>query len=393
MNNRQLFQSYIAQTSPTPQDLEIVKSAGCYLSDINGKKYLDLISGIGVSIVGHRHPHVLQALSDQMDKYLHTMVWGEHILSPQVKLASLIKSTLPESFDNFYFLNSGTEAVELALKLARRHTGRYRIISSTHAYHGSSSGSAALMSPTFFTGRFRPLVPDVAHIRFNDLAMLDLIDERCAAVVIEVVQAESGIFQVDKEYLQQLKYRCVETGTLLIFDEIQSGLGRTGTWWAFERYGILPDILLSGKGLGGGLPLSMVAANKSIMRDISNDPVLGHITTYGGNPLCCAAGIATIETIIEEKCIAEVIRKEKLIHSCLVSPRIVKVRTVGLWAAVELAAVTEMHTVMKSLMSAGIITDWFLFNEHCLRIAPPLNIDDNLLSQALETINQVINGI
>lgn len=391
MNERQLFQRLIAQTSPAPVGLEVSTAEGIFLIDQDGKKYVDLISGIGVSIVGHRHPYVITAIKAQLDKYMHTMVWGEHILSPQVRLAEKLHNTLPPRIDNFYFLNSGTEAVELALKLARRHTGRQRIISCMHAYHGSTQGAAALMSDTFFTGRTRPMSPDIAHIPYNEQQYLDRIDQRTAAVIIEVVQAEAGIYPADKEYLTKLRERCNETGALLIFDEIQSGLGRTGSWWAFEKYQTVPDILLSGKGLGGGLPLSMVAAPKEIMQDLACTPVLGHITTYGGNPVSCAAAISTIDVIEQEQLIGQVAEKEKSITSILTCGKIKQLRVAGLWAAIELDEPQLVQDAIRSLQQEGILTDWFLFNDKSLRIAPPLTISAAQLESALQKINGIIS--
>lgn len=386
LNQRGLFLSHVAQTSPSPLMLEIVRAEGSYLFDPDGKPYLDLISGIGVSCLGHRHPAVIDAVKKQLDAYLHTLVYGEFVLSPQVKLAKKLAEHLPANLDNVYFVNSGSEATEGAMKLAKRYTGRAEIIAAHRAYHGSTQGAASLMSPVDFTAGYHPLLPGIRHIHFNVLADLDKITSRTAAVILETVQAESGIYLPAENYLQQLRKRCDDTGALLILDEIQAGYGRTGTLWAFQRFGIVPDILLLGKAMGGGMPIAAFIANKKIMSALSNDPILGHITTFGGHPVGCAAALATLETLLNSDLIQQVAAKEQLFLSLLRHPAIVTVRSAGLWLAVELPNFDFLQAVIRKCLSRGLITDWFLFNNRSLRIGPPLTISESEIEWACGVI-------
>ncbi len=355
--------------------LEIAGGEGVYLFDTAGKRYLDLIAGIGVSALGHNHPAVVKAVQRQAGTYMHTLVYGEFILGPQVELATLLCAQLPEGLDNVYFTNSGTEAVEGAMKLAKRATGRAEIVSATHAYHGSTQGAASLMWPKDFTRAFHPLLPGISHLEFNDDAGPELITPHTAAVILETVQAEWGIRKPRPEWLRAVRRRCDETGTLLIFDEIQAGMGRTGTLFAFEQYGVVPDILLLAKGFGGGMPLGAFVAGREVMENLTKHPVLGHITTFGGHPVSCAAGLAALRTLVEQpELIAAVGEKEALFRRLLVHPRIRDVRSAGLWMAVELEDFDEIRRVISRCLERGLITDWFLFNERSLRIAPPLTI-------------------
>ncbi|MGH1436963.1 MAG: aspartate aminotransferase family protein [Lewinella sp.] len=381
-NLRQLFLAHVAQTSDFPLGLEIASSEGMYLYDRQGKAYLDLIAGIGVSSLGHRHPKVVNAAKAQLDKYLHTIVYGEFVLAPQVQLASLIAKQLPAPLDSVYFTNSGTEATEGAMKLAKRYTGRHEFVSATHSYHGSSQGAASLMWPKDFTQAFHPLLPGIKHIEFNSDACLSKITTKTAAVILETVQAEWGLRRPRKAWLQAVRQRCNEVGALLILDEIQAGYGRTGTLWAFEQYGVVPDILLIAKGMGGGMPIGAFVAPKAIMHTLASDPILGHITTFGGHPVSTAAGLATLQAILEENLIAQVPAKEQLFLELLQHPRIVEVRSAGLWLAVELASFNEVQTVIKHCLENGLITDWFLFNDRSLRIAPPLIITEEEIRKA-----------
>ncbi|MBB4079658.1 acetylornithine/succinyldiaminopimelate/putrescine aminotransferase [Lewinella aquimaris] len=369
------FLKHIAQTSPAPMGLEIAGGEGVYLIDTAGKRYLDLIAGIGVSALGHNHPAVVEAVQRQAGTYMHTLVYGEFVLGPQVELATLLCAHLPASLDNVYFTNSGTEATEGAMKLAKRVTGRAGIVSATYAYHGSTQGAASLMWPKDFTRAFHPLLPGVDHLEFNDDAGLKLITPQTAAVVLETVQAEWGIRRPRKEWLQAVRRRCDEVGALLILDEIQAGMGRTGTLFAFEQYGVVPDILLLAKGFGGGMPLGAFVAGREIMRALTENPVLGHITTFGGHPVSCAAGLATLQTLTRDaELIASVGEKEALFRRLLVHPKIRDIRSAGLWMAVELGDFDEIRRVIARCLERGLITDWFLFNERSLRIAPPLTI-------------------
>jgi len=385
-NLRQLFLKHLAQTSEFPLMLEIESAEGIYLYDTNGKVYIDLISGIGVSGLGHRHPRVVNAIKDQLDKYLHTLVYGEFVLSPQVKLATLLAENLPDPLDSVYFVNSGSEATEGAMKLAKRYTGRYEIISCFDAYHGSTQGSASLISDSLFTQPFRPLLPGIRHIEFNNESSLKKITEKTACVVVETVQGEAGIKLPADDFLKKLRNRCDETGTLLVLDEIQAGCGRTGSLFAFEQYGIVPDVLLLAKGLGGGMPIGAFIASKEIMKVLSFDPLLGHITTFGGHPVCCAASLATLKELIESELISTVKRKEKLFLELLVHPKIKEIRSAGLMMAVEFGSFDFVQAVIKDCIENGLITDWFLFNDRSLRIAPPLIITADEIKKACSII-------
>ena len=374
ISQRQLFLHHVAQTSDAPLMLEIDRAEGCFLYDIEGVAYLDLIAGISVSVLGHRHPKVQQAVEKQLDKYWHTLVYGEFVLSPQVELATLLTQHLPNNLSAVYFTNSGTEATEGAMKLAKRYTGRSEIIAMHNAYHGSTQGAMSLNSDTYFTQAYRPLLPDIQFITFNNEKDLSKITERTAAVILETVQAESGIYTPSLGYLKALRKRCSEVGALLILDEIQAGMGRTGSLWAFEQYDIVPDVLLLAKGLGGGMPIGAFISSKDIMWSLTNNPVLGHITTFGGHPVSCAAALATLKTLVESDLIEQVKAKEALFLTYLVHPKIHAVRSAGLWLAVELSDFDAVQRVIKHCLAAGLITDWFLFNNKSLRIAPPLTI-------------------
>ncbi|MCB0582210.1 MAG: aspartate aminotransferase family protein, partial [Phaeodactylibacter sp.] len=333
-----------------------------------------LIAGIGVSCLGHRHPAVVEAVQGQLGKYLHTLVYGEFVLAPQVQLAELLARCLPDSLDSVYFVNSGTEATEGAMKLAKRYTGRYEIVACKKAYHGSTQGAASLMWPKDFTQAYHPLLPGIRHIEYNCEWCLQQITERTAAVVMETVQGEWGVRPPTEGYLQKVRERCDEMGTLLIFDEIQAGYGRTGSLFAFEQYGVAPDILLLAKGMGGGMPIGAFIASRKIMSALSNNPILGHITTFGGHPVSCAAALATLETLRESDLIGQVKAKEQLFLELLQHPDIVEVRSAGLWLAVELGSFERVQAVIKHCLEQGLVTDWFLFNSRSLRIAPPLII-------------------
>ena len=390
MNLRQLFLRHVTQTSDLPLMLEIEKAEGSYLFDKNGKRYLDLISGISVSGLGHRYPEVVQAVKDQLDKYLHTLVYGEYILSPQVQLAQLLCQHLPDPLNNVYFVNSGSEATEGAMKLAKRFTGRHEIIACRNAYHGSTQGAASLMSPTTFSQAFYPLLPNIRHIDFNNVNDLKKVTEKTACVILETVQAESGVHLPKDGFLKKLKTRCEETSTLLVLDEIQAGYGRTGTLWAFQQYDVVPDILLLAKGMGGGMPLGAFVSSKRIMSVLMDDPPLGHITTFGGHPVSCAAGLATLQVLLKENFIENVKEKEALFHELLVHPAIKEVRSAGFLMAVELADFDTMRKVQMECLEHGVITDWFLFNDKSLRIAPPLIISEKEIREACEIILSAI---
>ena len=393
MNQRQLFLRHLAQTTDGPLLLEIARAEGLYLYDPEGKAYLDLISGIGVSALGHRHPAVQKAVEEQLNRYWHTLVYGEFVLTPQVELAKLLADSLPDPLESVYFVNSGSEATEGAMKLAKRYTGRREIVSCKYAYHGSTQGSASLMWPTEFTQAYYPLLPGIQHIEYNAPEDLKHITEETAAVVVETVQAEWGVRAPEGDYLKQLRARCTEVGALLILDEIQAGMGRTGSLFAFEQYGIVPDILLLAKGLGGGMPIGAFIASPEMMRALSHDPILGHITTFGGHPVNCAAALATLQTLRSTDYIAKVKEKEQLFHQHLQHPSIVEIRSAGLLMAVQLKDFPFIEKVIKLCLQKGLITDWFLFNASSLRIAPPLIISEDEIEKACKIIGEAIEEV
>lgn len=390
-NLRQHFLQHIAQTSDIPMMLEIERAEGSYLLDTAGKRYLDLIAGISVSVLGHRHPEVVAAIKSQTDHYLHTLVYGEYVLSPQVELASLLAAHLPQGLGTVYFTNSGTEATEGAMKLAKRYTGRPEIIACREAYHGSTQGAVSLMSPSFFAQGYHPLLPGIRHIDFNSEEDLEKIGTQTACVIIEPVQAEAGVRLPQDAYLKKLQKRCMEVGALLVFDEIQVGYGRTGTLWAFEKYGVVPDVLLLAKGMGGGMPIGAFIASQEVMNVLSFEPPLGHITTFGGHPVSCAAGLATLRFITENKVWEMVAAKEALFRQLLVHPAIQEVRSAGLLMAVEVGDFGLLRKIILECVANGVITDWFLFNDRSLRIAPPLTISNEEIKMASEVIVSAID--
>jgi len=381
-SKRQLFLQHVAQTSPFPLLLEIENAEGMYLWGSDGRRYLDLIAGIGVSCLGHRHPAVVEAAKGQLDRFLHTLVYGEFVLAPQVELATLLAEHLPAPLESVYFVNSGTEATEGAMKLAKRHTGRREIVACRRAYHGSTQGAASLMWPKDFTRAYHPLLPGIRHIEFNCDACLERITEQTACVIMETVQGEWGVRPPAPGYLQRVRRRCDEVGALLVLDEIQAGYGRTGSLFAFEPYGIVPDILLLAKGMGGGMPIGAFVASKALMNALTHDPILGHITTFGGHPVSCAAALATLHTLLREGYIEEVKAKEARFLEQLRHPAIRELRSAGLWMAVEMENFDFIQAVIKGCLKRGVITDWFLFNDRSLRIAPPLIISEAQIDEA-----------
>lgn len=387
---RSLFLQHVAQTSPAPLALDIVRAEGCYLYDQSGKKYLDLIAGIGPSVLGHRHPLVQASVEQQLNTYWHTLVYGEYVLAPQVEFARLLSAHLP-GLDSVYFVNSGAEATEGAMKLAKRFTGRYEFLACRNAYHGSTQGAASLMNPTDFTAAFQPLLPGIRNIDFNNMADLAQISSSTAAVIVETVQGEAGVYPPDPAWLAALRQRCTETGALLILDEIQAGFGRTGTLFAFEQYGIVPDVLLLAKGFGGGMPLGAFIARREVMQVLTHDPVLGHITTFGGHPVCCAAGLATLQVLTQSDLLVRVPEKSAIFHQMLVHPAIREIRSAGLWFAVDLGSFERVQRVIRYCIEHGVITDWFLFNDRSLRIAPPLTIEENEVREACGVILEALD--
>lgn len=406
VTHRQLFFQHIAQTTDFPLALEIERAEGVYLYGPAGETYLDLISGIGVSNVGHRHPAVLTAIQAQLDKYMHLMVYGEYVQGPQAELAQALVASLNGAettygpIDNVYFTNSGAEAIEGAMKVAKRFTGRTELIACHNAYHGSTQGALSLSGDETFKRNYRPLLPDIRHIQHGSFDDLSQITTRTAAVVMEVVQGEAGVRVPDPAYLHAVRARCTATGTLLIFDEIQTGFGRTGSFWAFQGVGatngsperaVVPDMVVSAKGMGGGMPIGAFMAPEPLMAVIKNNPMLGHITTFGGHPVSCAASLATLRTIQDEQLFADAERKGQLIRSLLVHPLIREIRGKGLMLAVEFDSFDVLkpiidHAIQPGGNVPGIITDWFLFCNNAMRIAPPLTITDDEIRLACQVI-------
>lgn len=386
MDVRRLFLNHVAQTSDAPLALNIVSAKGNYLFDADGKKYLDLIGGISVCNIGHTHPVVVDAIKEQAEKYLHLMVYGELVQSPQVLYAQYLIQQLPNTLDCVYFTNSGAEAVEGAIKLSRRITGKTDIICCNNSYHGSTTGALSLIGAEYWRNAFRPLMPGVWHYDYNSTELIDAIGPRTSCVVIETIQAEAGIVAPDPYWLMQLRIACDRNGALLIFDEIQCGFGRTGTLWGFQHDSVVPDILLLGKALGGGMPLGAFISSHSNMQSLTNNPVLGHITTFGGHPVSCAAGLAAMQVLQNEKLVEQVAAKEQLFHNLLKHPAIKAVRSKGLLMAVELESSEEVLRVIHACIDKGLFTDWFLFAPHCIRIAPPLTITHDEIITACDIL-------
>ncbi|MGX5854598.1 aspartate aminotransferase family protein [Dyadobacter jiangsuensis] len=401
ISHRQHFFDHLAQTSDFPLALEIEKAEGVYMYGPDGKSYIDLISGIGVSNVGHRHPKVLEAIHAQLDKHMHLLVYGEYVQSAQVQLAKALAETLrlespaPSPFgliDNVYFTNSGTEAVEGAMKLAKRFTRRREFISCYNAYHGATQGALSLAGAEFFKRNFRPLLPGVKHIQHGYLPDLEKITGQTAAVVIEVIGGESGVRVPEADYLVALRRKCTETGTMLILDEIQTGFGRTGSFWAFEQYGIYPDILLSAKGMGGGMPIGAFMASQQIMKVLKTNPILGHITTFGGHPVSAAASLAALRVTIDDHLSEAAIAKGELFKSLLIHPKIKEIRGKGLMLAAEMESFDKLKSTIDRCIELGVVTDWFLFCDNSMRIAPPLTITEEQIRETCATILNVLNS-
>jgi acetylornithine/succinyldiaminopimelate/putrescine aminotransferase len=384
MNLRQLFLEHVAQTSPAPLALEIVKAEGCRLTDASGKNYIDLIGGISVANIGHSHPAVVDAIKKQLDQYMHIMVYGEFIQSPQVKYAQLLTQHLPATLNSVYFTNSGAEAVEGAMKLSKRVTGRTEIVAFKDSYHGSTQGALSIIGDEYWRNSFRPLLPGIQHLRYNSFEDLDFITEQTACVIAETVQAEAGIIVPQREWILALQERCKQTGTLFILDEIQAGFGRTGKLWGFQNFNVVPDILLLGKALGGGMPLGAFIADRDIMNQLTDNPVLGHITTFGGHPVCCTAGMAAFKVLLESE--FDIGAKEELFKSLLVHPKIKAIRSFGLWMAIEFESFDICKKVIDNCIERGVISDWFLFASNCLRISPPLTVSNTEIESTCRVI-------
>ncbi|MFC7522455.1 aspartate aminotransferase family protein [Parapedobacter sp. GCM10030251] len=390
LSNRQLFLLNTAQTSHSPRLIEIERAEGVYLYGPNGEKYIDLVSGFAVSNIGHRHPAVLEALYDQLDKYLHVTVYGEFVQAPQVQLATKLLSVLPDPLNTVYFTNSGTEATEGAMKIAKKYTRRREIIAAEKAYHGSSQGALSLIGNPEYHRAYAPLLPEVKFIRYNAIEDIDRITSATAAVILEAVQGEAGVRVPDADYMQAIRRRCDETGTLLIFDEIQTGFGRTGELFAFMHYDIVPDILLLAKGMGGGMPIGAFIANKAVMDVITENPILGHITTFGGHPVSCAAALASLNVIVDNRLTEGVEQKAEAFRRYLQHPAIREIRGLGLMLCLQMDSFTQVERISRYCAENGVIIDWFLHCDTALRIAPPLTINDEEIRTACQVIRDGI---
>lgn len=384
---------HVGQTSEAPLALNIVKATGSKLWDADGKEYIDLIGGISVCNVGHRHPAVVEAIKKQADEYLHIMVYGELVENPQVHYAKALTDHLPSTLNTVFYTSSGSEATEGAMKLAKRFTGRTQIISFKNSYHGSTQGALSIMGSEYWQQAFRPLLPDILQMRYNNFEDLENISSRTACVIAETIQAEAGVNPPQHGWLKALRERCTQTGTLLILDEIQCGFGRNGSLWAFEQFDVVPDIVLLGKALGGGMPLGAFISDKKIMDALSVNPVLGHINTFGGHPVSCAAGLAAFNVLLEENMIATVQQKEQLFRQQLLHPAIKKINSVGLMMAVEFEDFDTNKKIIDACIEQGVFTDWFLFASNALRIVPPLNISDEEITKACAIIVDVLKKL
>ncbi|MBP7513199.1 MAG: aspartate aminotransferase family protein [Flavobacteriales bacterium] len=386
MSLNEAFFAHLAQTSPHPLALDIVKAEGCHLFDRSGKRYLDLVAGLAVNNVGHRHPKVIAAIKEQCDRYLHVIPYGEFVQEPQVRFAEKLTSLLPPSLDSVYFVNSGTEAIEAALKLAKRVTGRTQLVGCRKSYHGSTHGSLSLTDNVQKRYRNLPLLADTEHIIFNSFEDLALITDRTAGVVVEPIQGDAGVRIPERSWMAALRQRCDETGAMLVFDEVQTGFGRTGKLFAFEHFGVVPDILVLGKALGGGLPMGAFISSRERMGLFTHDPVLGHITTFGGHPIPCVAGLAALNVLLEEDMVDNARRMGTLFKELLMHKRIIEMRGEGLMLAVDLGDADLVQRVVLGCLEKGVLGFWFLSCPTAFRIAPPLCITQDMVAEACAVV-------
>lgn len=393
ISDRQLFLRHVAQTSESSLQFEIERAEGIFFYDKKGKAYIDLVSGVSVSALGHGHPKVIQALKDQADRYMHTMVYGEFVQSPQVVYAEWLAAHLPESLDNVFFVNSGSEAIEGAMKLAKRSTGRREFLAFEKAYHGGTQGAMSILGDAKARSGYLPLLPGIKHIRFNSEEDLEMIHDGLAAVIVEPIQAEAGIIEPDTDYLARVRQRCDQAGALLILDEIQTGMGRTGKLMAFEHYGVIPDILCLAKSFGGGMPLGAFISSRELMRQLTFDPPLGHITTFGGHPLSCAAGLAAQKVVEEEGLMDQAWKMEQRFRLHLKHPLIKDIRGRGLFLAVVLDQEVNVSRFISRARENGLIIDKFLFSDDSFRIAPPLIISEAEADESIERIEATLAGL
>ncbi|MEO6346485.1 MAG: aspartate aminotransferase family protein [Aquaticitalea sp.] len=387
------FLKYQAQTTPHPLAMEISHAQGSYIFDTNNKSHLDFVAGVSACTLGHSHPKVTEAIKQQVDKYLHVMVYGEYIQESAVELTKLLAKHLPDSLETTYLTNSGTEAIEGALKLARRATGRSEIIAAKHAYHGNTMGSMSIMGYEERKQAFRPLVPDVHFITFNNCDDIQHITRKTAAVILETIQGSAGFILPKSNYLAKVRTRCDEVGALLILDEIQTGIGRTGKLFGFEHFNCVPDILVTGKGLGGGMPIGAFTASRGMMSTLKNNPKLGHITTFGGHPVIAAAALATLKEVTESKLMKQALEKEQLVRKHLKHPLIEEIRGKGLMLAAILPSAELVNEVILSCQSEGLILFWLLFEPKAIRITPPLTISNEEIIQGCTIMLSVLDKI
>lgn len=388
------FYKYQAQTSPHPLALEISHAKGTYIYDNAGKKYLDFVAGVSANSLGHNHPKVSTAIKNQLEKYAHVMVYGEFIQKPQVELCKLLASTLPKELQSVYITNSGTEATEGAIKLAKRITNRAEIIGAKNSYHGNTQGAMSVSGVDKQNAAFRPLIPGIQFINFNIENEITKITNKTAAVILETIQGGAGFIEPVKKYLVKIKQRCQEVGALLILDEIQTGIGRTGTFWGFENYNVIPDIVITGKGLGGGMPIGAFIASYDHMSLLKDNPKLGHISTFAGHPIIAAAALATIKEIIEQNYSSESLRKEEIIRKQLLHPAIEEIRGKGLMLALIMKTPELAAKIIHKCLEKGLILFFLLFEDKAIRITPPLTISEDEITKGckilIETIEEVI---
>lgn len=393
LSNRQLFLLHNAQTTEMPLMIEVVSASGVYLYGPNGEKHMDLISGIGVNNIGHCHPKVVDAIREQAGLYLHTMVYGEYVQGPQVQFAKLLTDQLPSTLHSVYLVNSGAEAIEGAMKLSKRATNRSKIIACRNSYHGSTHGALSLMGNEEYKNAYRPLLPGIDFVRFGELEDLNLITNEHAAIFLETIQGEAGIRTANKTYWKALREKCTETGCLLVLDEIQAGFGRTGKMFGFQHYEIVPDILVLAKGMGGGMPIGAFVSSKELMQTLAHNPILGHITTFGGHPVACAAALANLKVILTENIIDTVEQKAALFHSLLVHPEIQEIRGKGLMFSLQLKSFEYNKAVIDKCIENGVIVDWFLHCSDAMRIAAPLTITEEEIRLACKVIVEALDSI
>lgn len=388
------FLKYQGQTTPHPLAIEISHANGSYIYDANGKKMLDFVAGVSANTLGHNHPKVTNAIKNQLDSYTHVMVYGEFIQKPQLELCKALAKTLPENLSSVYIVNSGTEATEGALKLAKRFTGRDEMIAAKNSYHGNTQGAMSVCGAEQQNRAFRPLVPGIKFIEFNNEADLAKITTKTAGVILETIQGGAGFIEPQNNYLTKVKQRCEEVGALLILDEIQTGIGRTGKFWGFENYNVIPDIIITGKGLGGGMPIGAFIASFEIMNCLKENPKLGHITTFGGHPVIASAGLATVKEITESNLIEETLRKEKLIRDKFKNNTAIKeIRGRGLMLALLVGSPEIASKVILNCLDKGLILFWLLFEGSAIRITPPLTISDKEINEGCDLILNELNNI